>query len=67
MDAQKFGAILHELRENAGQSKAFLARKIGCSYSAVCSWEYGQRVPSDRMKKKLAEHFKVSVDIFFAD
>lgn len=67
MDGKKIGEKLRSLRESKGQSKRFLARKLGCSYSAVCSWEYGDRIPSDEMKKKLAEHFGVSVDIFFAD
>lgn len=67
MDAKKIGERIRGLRENSGQTKRFIAKKLGCSYSAVCSWEYGERIPSDQMKKKIADHFGCSVSIFFAD
>ena len=59
MDAKKIGNKIRELRERAGYSKRFLAKKLGCSYSCCCSWEYGLRIPSDHAKKKIANFFNV--------
>lgn len=67
MDPKKIGDKLRKLRERAGLTKKFLARQFGCSYSTVCSWEYGERIPNDGMKKKIADYYGVSVNIFFED
>jgi len=67
MDAKKIGEKIRKLREDQGQTKAFLSRKFGVSYSTVCSWEYGERIPNDVCKKKIADHFGVPVTFFFED
>jgi len=36
------------LRDAAGLSRADLARKVGCSESAVWAWETGDRAPRGR-------------------
>ena len=61
------GERLRDLREDRGQSKRFVAKAIGVSYRTICAYEYGERIPIDSIKVKLAEHFGVSVEsIFFA-
>ena len=68
MDAKEIGLRLKEIREEKGQTKRFVARSIGCSYSNICHYEYGLRVPGDEMKIRLANHFGVSVQkLFFAN
>lgn len=68
MDAQKIGKRLRMLRTDRGQSMAYVARKLGISYSAMASYEHGERIPRDHLKMRLAEHYGVSVaDIFFAE
>lgn len=68
LNPKEIGNRIRDLREEAGQSKRFLARAIGVSYTSVCSYEYGDRVPSDDVKIKLARHFKRSVgEIFFSE
>ena len=65
MDTKKIGERIRNLREKAGETKRFLARELGCGYSTVCSWEYGLKVPEDKMKIRIAEHFRVPINIFF--
>ena len=68
MDAKKIGQRLRELREKFGQTKKFVAKTVGVSYRAICAYEYGERIPEDPIKVKLAAHFGVSVEsIFFAE
>ncbi len=65
MNASRCGQRLREVRERRGESKRHVAREIGCSYNAVCSWEYGIRIPSDDMKIRLANHYGTSVEALF--
>ena len=68
MNAKKTAQRLREVREKHGETKRYLARELGCSYNAVCSWEYGIRIPSDDMKIRLANHYGTSVEsLFFTD
>jgi len=68
MSKNEIGERLRALREEAGQTKRFLAKAVDCSYTSICAYEYGDRVPSDRMKIRLAEHFHKTVgEIFFPD
>ena len=68
MDAKKIGQRLMELRESMGQTKKFVAKSVGISYRAICAYEYGERIPEDAIKMKLASHFNQTVDsIFFAE
>jgi transcriptional regulator with XRE-family HTH domain len=44
-----------------------VAEKMGISYSALCKYEAGIRMPTDEQKKKIAEFYGVSEEeIFFA-
>lgn len=64
----KIGERLRGLREDRGQSKRYVAKSVGMSYRAICAYEYGERIPNDAAKVKLAEHFDTSVEsIFFAE
>lgn len=68
MDKTGIGNRLRSLREELGQSKKFVARATGCSYTSICSYEYGLRMPSDDVKIRLAQHFGKPVgEIFYAD
>lgn len=67
MDAKKIGEKIRDLRERSGYTKVVFAKRLGCSYSTVCSWEYGERIPSDPMKVKIADFFNVPINIFFED
>ena len=59
---------LCDLRKSFKMTKRFMAEALGISYRSVCSYEYGQRIPSDETKMKIANLFGVSVEsIFFAD
>ena len=68
MNAKEIGNRIRDLREEAGQSKRFLAKAIGVSYTSACAYEYGERVPSDDVKIRMARHFGKTVsEIFFPD
>jgi transcriptional regulator with XRE-family HTH domain len=56
---------LRRLREERHWSKRFVAGKLGCGYSTVCSWEYGTKMPNDEMKVQIAELYEVPITIFF--
>ncbi len=59
-----FAKKLKELREELGLSQHDLAKELGnqISYSAVCLWEQGKRVPKLDALILLANYFKVSID-----
>lgn len=65
MNENKIGSRLKDLREDRGQSKKFVAQSVGISYRAICAYEYGERVPIDSVKVKLAEHFGTTVESIF--
>lgn len=66
MNRQKMAEKLVELRGD--KSREQLAVDLGISYSAVVSYENGERVPRDEMKIKIANYYNVNVeDIFFLD
>lgn len=65
MNKTEIGNRLRELREKRGQSKRFVARQLGISYSALCSYEYGERNPSDEVKVKLSEFYDVPIGQLF--
>ena len=67
MHSKSIGKILRELREERGQTKKFVSRKIGKSYASVCAWESGDRFPNDEAKVLLAKHYGVPITIFFPD
>jgi transcriptional regulator with XRE-family HTH domain len=68
MDTKKIGQRIADLRKKKRETQAELAEAIGVTQSAVTLYENGLRTPSDVVKKRIAEHFKVSVArIFFTD
>ena len=68
MKAKEIGMRLAELREAKGQTKRFVAREMGVSYSSYCQWEYGIKVPGDDAKIKIARYFGVTVgSLFYAE
>lgn len=66
MDKNKIGLKLIELRGN--RSREQVAVDLGISYSAIVSYENGDRVPRDEIKIKVASYFNKTVgEIFFND
>ena len=65
MDAKKIGERLKELRESLGQSKRYVAKAIGISYSGYCQYEYGLKIPGDETKIKISSYFGVPVGRLF--
>ena len=68
MNAKEIGKRICDLRKSFGMTKRFMAESLGISYRSVCSYEYGQRIPGDEVKIKIANLFGASVEsIFYAD
>ena len=64
LNRKEIGSRLRELRGKRTQKE--VANALGITFSAVSSYELGNRVPSDEMKVKLANYYDVNVqDIFF--
>ncbi len=64
MNRQKMAEKLIELRGD--KSREQVAVDLGISYSAIVSYEIGDRAPRDEMKIKIANYYNVNVeDIFF--
>ena len=58
---------LKQLRENAGLTQKQVSEKLDTTITYISLLENGNRNPSDKIKEKLAELYKVSVsDIFLA-
>lgn len=67
-DKMEVGARIKALRTNSGMTQEELANTLGISRQAVCNYETGDCIPSDRIKMKMATIFGASVQsIFFAD
>ena len=68
MDKQEIGKTLAALRKERGETLSDVANAVGTTQSAISMYEIGARIPRDAIKKKLSQHFNVSVEqIFFAD
>lgn len=68
MNAQAIGKRIDELRKERGQSKRFLAKKLGISYSSCCKYIYGLRIPGDETKMRISDYFGIGIeDLFYAD
>lgn len=66
MNKEKMAKKLVELRGD--KSREQVAVDLGISYSAVVSYEIGERVPRDEVKIRIANYYNVGVeDIFFLD
>ena len=65
MDPQKIGQKLIKLRGT--KSREQVAVDLGISYSAVVSYELGERTPRDEIKIKIAKYYGVDVgELFFS-
>ena len=65
MDPQKIGQKLIKLRGT--KSREQVAVDLGISYSALVSYELGERVPRDEIKIKIAKYYGVDVgELFFS-
>lgn len=65
MDPQKIGQKLIKLRGT--KSREQVAVDLGISYSAVVSYELGERIPRDEIKIKIAKYYGVNVgELFFS-
>ena len=48
-----------------GEPKKAVAEACGISLSALTMYELGQRIPRDDVKKRLAQHYKKTVQELF--
>ena len=61
--AKEIGKRLTEIRGIRPRTK--VAEQMKISYSALCKFESGERIPSDRMKIIIADYYNVSVQSLF--
>lgn len=66
--AERAAVIGKRLVELRGiRTRTGVAKEIGVSYSSLCNYENGCRIPPDDVKIRIAAYYGVSVDeIFFA-
>ncbi len=68
MDKKLIGQRIRRLREEKRQTKRYVAKQLGISYSALCQFEYGIMVPGDDLKMQIAKYFGTTVGkLFFAE
>lgn len=63
VDMAETGKRLREIR--GIRTRTGVARELGISYSALAFYENGEREPSGRVKKKLADYYGVPVEFLF--
>ena len=63
VDMAEAGRRLRNLR--GIRTRSGVARELGISYSALAFYENGQRMPSGRVKKLLADYYGVPVELIF--
>jgi transcriptional regulator with XRE-family HTH domain len=67
INAKLAGEKLRTLRKKRGETAAEVASAVGVVESAILNYECGYRVPKDRVKSRLADHYGVSLEwLFFA-
>lgn len=59
----EFWNIFFNLCNNEGESPNAVAKKLNISSASVTWWKQGQRNPSARTIKKIADYFGVPVDV----
>lgn len=64
---KEFANKLVKLRIDKKETQAEVAKSINIQQSTYAMYELGKRTPSDENKKKLATHFKTSVQEIFFD
>ena len=62
-EAIQIGERLREVRGIRPKTK--VAEAIGISYSALCKYEAGLRIPVGAVKKRIADYYGISVDELF--
>lgn len=66
MNRKRIASKLRDLRIDADITQKQLASILGVSEATIGMYEQGRRIPTDEIKKRYAEYFKVSIDdIFF--
>lgn len=61
------GKRIKQLREENDLSQLELAQKLNISNSTLSQYEAGNRVPSDDIKKKIADLFETTVDFLIGN
>lgn len=56
------GSRIKSLRESSNLNQKELAAILNVSNTTLSQYENGQRIPSDEVKIKLADHFNVTTD-----
>lgn len=56
------GTRIRQLREESGFTQLAFAKVLNINNSTLCQYENGDRVPSDDIKIRIADHFGVSLD-----
>lgn len=62
MDNNLLGSRIARLREEKELSQLELAKMLNISNTTLSQYESGKRVPSDEIKKQMADFFDVSID-----
>jgi len=65
VDKELIGLRIRRLREEKRQTKRYVAKQLGVSYSCLCKIEYGLLTPGDDLKIRLSEYFAVPVGKLF--
>lgn len=65
VDAIEVGKRLKKLR--GIKTRAGVARELGISYSGLCKYESGLKVPNDKTKVLIANYYGVPVQQIFFD
>ena len=56
------GTRIKNLREEVGLTQLAFAKILNINNSTLCQYENGDRMPSDDIKGRIADHFCVSMD-----
>ena len=65
MDTKRIGRKLAALRGDTPAKK--VGTECGVSFESILSYEAGERVPNDEVKRSLAEYYGVTVQELFYD
>ncbi len=61
----KFAIILKELRKKSGYTQEQLSKMLNISKSTVSMYENGERTPPPDMLEKIADIFKIDINVLF--
>ena len=62
MDINILGNRIKSLRETSNINQQDFAKKLNIANTTLSQYESGKRIPSDSVKKQIAEYFNVSLD-----